>query len=338
MDNKVHLELLFDMRLPEWVKTNKAELYETAIEMCDWADGNSFESVTLAEHHMVEDHYLSSPLILASAIASRTRRILLRTILLAPFYEPLRLAEELQLLQIISRGRLLPVVSGGYRPAEFDMFGARRENRLAIIDEAIDVIRKAGTGLPFRYRGRCIDRITPVPDEPLRVLMGGSFPRVIRRAAHNGADGVSPNVDSLFDEYRDELRRSGKPDPGSFPTTGPRFIHVVRDVERGWEQIGPHLLHFTNSYRNFVRDIGDGTVIKFEKSSNIEDLKTNPLYLVATPEGLLRAVAGMGSNVILKFWPLMAGLNCDSGWESLELLKAEVMPYLNCVTNTEVFY
>src|SRR5215218_10100322 len=77
MKNSMELALRYDMRAPRIAPDSPTpeELYRTAVEQCRWADGLGFETVYLAEHHGAEDGYCPSPMILASAILSRTQSI-----------------------------------------------------------------------------------------------------------------------------------------------------------------------------------------------------------------------------------------------------------------------
>lgn len=333
-----HFDLNFDMRRPDWAEPSKKELYDAAIAMCSWGEDNGFESVSLAEHHLTDDHYISSPLIMAGAVASRTERLVIRMIVLASFYNPLRLVEDLRMLHVMSGGRTLPVISGGYRVPEFNAYGVRREDRLNAIDEVFEIARKAEQDKPFIYRGREIERLTPTPDEPMRMLMGGSFARVVRRAVYNGADGVSPNIAALFDVYRDELVKAGKSDPGPFPVYAAHFVHVVSDIDEGWREVGRHLQHWVNSYKNYTMDIGGGKVLDFGKSDDIAALREDPNYMIVTPEQFVEHINGIERDTIYRFWPLMAGLAPDLGWKSLKLVQEQVLPYVNVQQNFRPFY
>ena len=86
----------FDMRAPDFGAPAK-DLYAAALDQCAWADELGFDFVGIGEHHATDDGYLPSPIVFASAVAARTRHILLRpSVLLAPFYDPLKLAEDLE--------------------------------------------------------------------------------------------------------------------------------------------------------------------------------------------------------------------------------------------------
>src|SRR5262245_28590541 len=164
------------------------ELYAAALDQVQWADGLGFDTVGLGEHHASPDGYNPSPLVLASAMGARTRRIRLRpSVLLAPLYDPIKLAEDSAVTQLATGGRLVLGLGGGYRPAEFEMFGRRLEDRWSAIGETISLLRQAWTGEPFEWRGRRC-RVTPPPDPPPPILLGGGTPAAARRAARI-ADG-----------------------------------------------------------------------------------------------------------------------------------------------------
>ncbi|NNC65721.1 MAG: LLM class flavin-dependent oxidoreductase, partial [Gammaproteobacteria bacterium] len=132
----------FDMRSPEF-GAPREDLYAAALDMAEWADDLGFNVVSVGEHHAASDGYLPSPLPFVSAIAARTRQAKLRpNVLLAPLYEPIKLAEDLSVIQIMSRGRLQVVIGAGYRPYEFQMFGTRREDRKERYLEVFDVLRR----------------------------------------------------------------------------------------------------------------------------------------------------------------------------------------------------
>src|SRR5215471_17018269 len=86
----------------------------------------------------------------AAALGARTKRILLRTtVVLAPLYDPVKLAEDAAVVQLATGGRLVLGLGGGYRPAEFELFGKRLTDRWQAVGEAIEFLRLAWTGEPF---------------------------------------------------------------------------------------------------------------------------------------------------------------------------------------------
>src|SRR5262249_60340246 len=159
----------------------------------------------VAEHHGVDDGSLPAPLTLAAAIAGRTRRININiAALLVPLHDPVRLAEELAVLDLASGSRVGFVAGLGYREEEFAMAGVDRKARGRLLEEYVQVLRQAWTGEPFEWHGRTI-RVTPRPcSEPL-MLVGGSTAAAARRAARLRL-GFFPAIGDahLADVYHDE--------------------------------------------------------------------------------------------------------------------------------------
>jgi alkanesulfonate monooxygenase SsuD/methylene tetrahydromethanopterin reductase-like flavin-dependent oxidoreductase (luciferase family) len=137
--------LRFDMRAPE-IGAPTVELYSAATDMCAWAENHGALAAVLCEHHGSEDGYLPSPLILASAIAAKTERLALSLILLLPFYDAVRLAEDMAVLDIISKGRASYILALGYRPEEFEHFGVDMRTRGRLADEKLALLRELLSG------------------------------------------------------------------------------------------------------------------------------------------------------------------------------------------------
>src|SRR5271169_1150584 len=122
-DETVQLSLKFDLRAPAF-GADPADLYAAALDMCSWADAAGFDCVRFLEHHGSDDGYCPSPLVMAAAAAARTSRIRIRVrALILPLHDPLRIAEDAAVVDVISRGRLELVVAAGYVQSEFAMFG-----------------------------------------------------------------------------------------------------------------------------------------------------------------------------------------------------------------------
>ena len=156
----------FDLRVPGMTPAQIASQYETAIEMAEWAETQGCVSVMVCEHHTASDGYLPSPIVLASAMAARTRSVpIIVAVVLLPLYDPVRLAEEMTVLDLISKGRVSYVAAIGYRPVEYEMYGIDYHRRGKIADEKLEVLLAAKTGEPFEHDGRRI-HVTPSPLTP----------------------------------------------------------------------------------------------------------------------------------------------------------------------------
>ena len=331
------LEMWFDLRVPRWTGRKSGETYRAALDMCQWADEMGFQAVTIGEHHTTDDQYNSSPVQVAGAIGARTKALQLRMIILSPFYNPLRLAEDLAVLNLMTDNRAVPVISAGYRPAEYDMYGLRRDDRANAVEETVQVLRDAWSGQPFRYRGRHIGICSPVPDVPPRLLMGASFPKMIRKAAAI-ADGLSPAEARLYDMFREERKKLGKSDPGEFPHQGTDFMFITEDPESAWEMLVPYWTHSSKIYNKWAAEVGKPVNDKFPLATTVEELKAIPLYKVMTPEQCIEYAKSLGENGELRFQPMPGGLDPEIAWSSLKLFEKKVLPHLDVRFVSNILY
>ena len=317
----------FDMRQPEIAKTSQADLYQAAIQICEWGDNNDIGSVHLSEHHGSPDGYCPSPLVLASAIATRTKSMrIFISALIAPLHDPVRLAEDLAVLDIISRGRVIPVVSGGYREEEFIAVGKDLSVRKKYMDDIGPFLKKAWSGEAFEYEGRAIT-ITPKPFSQPRpmILMGGSSKPAARRAARD-SDFFIPSGPEIFEYYREALKALGKPDPGPMPSAPSTVTFVSEDPDAYWEKIAPHVLHETNMYADWAEKAHVFSPYKHFDSS--DDLRSSGAYKVYRPQELIDAARDMVGAQPIMFHPLCGGIHPDLAWSSLHLFMDDVMPTL----------
>ncbi len=324
----MELCITYDMRAPAFGAARN-DLYDCALDQVAWADELGFDVVGLGEHHCAEDGYNPSPLLLAAAMAARSRRILLRTsVLLAPLYDLPKLAEDAAVVQVISRGRLLLGIGAGYRPVEFESFGRTLEGRWGAMGDTCDFLRRAWTGEPFEWAGRRV-HITPRPEPHAPpILLGGSSPAAARRAAHI-ADGWFPPLDPrLWQPYREECAKLGMPDPGEYPRQGPIFLWVTRDVEAGWREVMPHALHQLRSYSAWTVEAFGRPAGPYAGDIDEAGVRGSGAYRVVTPDEALALAAELGEHSVLYLNPLLAGIDPAPSWRMLRLFEEAVLPYL----------
>ncbi len=323
----MELVVTYDMRAPDFGAPAR-ELYAAALDQVEWADEQGFDVVGLGEHHASPDGYDPSPLVMSAALAGRTRRIRFRpSVLLAPLYDPIKLAEDAAVTQLATGGRLVLGIGGGYRPSEFEMFGVRLEDRWRLIGEIIELLRLAWKGEPFDWQGRrCL--VTPRPDPPPPILLGGSSPAAARRAARI-ADGWFPPLDPrLWAPYRDECERLGKPDPGPYPAQGPIFLWVSADPDRDWERLMPHVLHQLRSYAEWTAEAFGRPAGPYVRGLTAETVRQGDAYQVLTPEQVLALAERLGPDSVLYLNPLLAGIDPGFSWQMLQRFEREVRPHL----------
>jgi len=187
------------------------------------AEACGFDSCFFGEHHQDQDGFLPSPLIVATAVAARTTRLRVGTsVILLPLHHPVRVAEDVITLDLVSRGRVVLGVGIGYQPADFRAFAVPMEHRMERFEESLDILRLCWAGEPFSFRGKHYTledvRIRPRPFQrpgpPLWI--GASVPAAARRAGRV-ADGFvgTPstsleNATRLADIYRHAAREAGR--------------------------------------------------------------------------------------------------------------------------------
>jgi alkanesulfonate monooxygenase SsuD/methylene tetrahydromethanopterin reductase-like flavin-dependent oxidoreductase (luciferase family) len=310
--------LRFDMRAPAGAAA-ATDLYAAAIDMCSWAETRGAVVAVLSEHHGTDDGHLPAPHILAAAIAARTKQL---AILLAavpiPFRDPVRLAEEMSVLDIISKGRVSYAFGIGHRPEEYEHFGIDMRQRGKLADESLALLRRLLQGEPVDHDGRRI-HVTPEPATPggPYMLMAGGSKAAARRAAKYGLGFIS-QTDSpgLKELYEAECRANGH-EPGviQFPVHGaPTTVFVADDVDAAWDELGPCLLHdavTAASYRH-----GDDSVASISRADSVSALReTEGPYRIFTVD---EAASYIRAGRPLPLLPLCGGLPPELAWPYLE--------------------
>lgn len=198
-----------------------ADLYSEALDLAVRAEQLGLDSVWVSEHHFVDDGYLPSCLPLCAAIAARTTRVEVGTaVLLAPLHDPLRLAEDAAVTDLIAGGRLILGVGLGWRDEEFAGLGVPLKERVPRMVAAIDTMRRGWRGEPVAGGPSCGAVSVPVRPLPARpggppVWIGAMSEPAVRRAGRI-ADGfmateVSPEL--LADQValaRQEFEAAGR--------------------------------------------------------------------------------------------------------------------------------
>lgn len=322
------LVIRFDMRNPQ-PGTPKEDLYAAAIEMAVWADRVGFDVVELSEHHGADDGYLPSPVVLAAALAARTKTIRIRlTMVTLPFNHPLRIAEDIAVLDIISKGRVQAGFAGGYVPHEFAMFGIERRERGRIVERGVETIKRAWAGEPFEFEGRrvCV-RPTPVQKPHPPIWMGGSSPAAARRAARL-ADHFYTTEKSLHEVYRQAVIELGRPDPGGWPDIGSGFFLVTDDPQAEAQRMAPYILHECNSYGRWAASEAAGAQFQYCEQTDAAPLLASGLYPMLRPAEALAEIARRGPRGAISLHPLIAGLPPETGWEQLVYFEKHVLAQL----------
>jgi alkanesulfonate monooxygenase SsuD/methylene tetrahydromethanopterin reductase-like flavin-dependent oxidoreductase (luciferase family) len=330
--SNVRFGLWYDFRNPGPSAPAFEDLYASILDQIVAGEALGFDSVWLTEHHFCEDGYTPSPLVIAAAIAARTRRLKIGTnLMLLPLHDPVRLAEDAATVSLLSGGRFDLGVGIGYRQLEFDQFQRQLSHRPSLLEEGIEIIRRSWSGQPVGFSGRRFAvgdvRVTPAPVHPPRILLGGMVPPAIQRAARI-ADGFLSTGGIGIDDYCEALRAQGKRLEQGNVVLGCWAI-IAEDPEAEARRIGDHILYQINEYIRW------GAFGPPEQATLFDDVMVaieNGLYELWDAEmavsNLTKLVRDYPLISDIHFWAQFPGEPVDSGTRRLQYIADKVLPRL----------
>ena len=301
--------------------------YKAFVDMAGYADQHGFSIITLEEHHGVDDGYSPSPLVMAGLIFGRAQNISVTiSALLTPLHDPLRIAEDIAVLDLASGGRLTVIAGLGYRPSEYAAHGKDWANRGALQEEVIATMLNAWTGEPFEYRGTTV-RVTPRPfTQPHPPFMlGGTSKVAARRAARFGLPMLTAkHMPELEAYYYEQCTKAGTHGLCMMPGEDTVMMHVAEDPDRAWAELGKYFWHEAEQYASWQTPDIHSSV--HSHAHDIQSLRDEGIYQVMTPDQLVERLRAQGDAAACNLHPLVGGMPIDEGWKSLELYVEQVLP------------
>jgi probable F420-dependent oxidoreductase len=310
--------------------------YKEALEEVVRGEDLGFASIWMEEHHSVVNHYWPSPLTVLAGFATRTSRVLLGTdILVAPFYHPVRLAEDAAMLDIMSGGRLIVGTAIGYKPDEFALYGAELEKRGARFEEQLAIMKALWTQDWVSHKGRFYQIEGTLEPKPVAkphppIWIGGWGEMTLRRAAtlaDNWIPGPTAELPRLLkgkQQFLANRQAAGLTAPlTEWPLT--RDV-IIAETEKEARTLAEE--HIMVSYR---REYAGGWKHPFIDASIATDLDTikKDRFLIGTPDQVIRDLKpfveqyGMNHLICRLFFP---GMPHRHIMRELELISKEVMP------------
>ncbi len=310
--------------------------YQDALEEVTRGEELGFDSVWMEEHHSVVNHYWPSPLPVLAGFATRTSRVTLGTdILVAAFYHPVRLAEDIALLDVMSGGRVVLGAAIGYKPDEFTLYGVELEKRGARFEEQLAIVKGLWTQDTFSFRGKYYQVEGTLEPKPIAkphppIWIGGWGEITLRRAAtlaDNWIPGPTAELPRLLDGKKQFLanrRAAGLTAPISeWPLT--RDV-IIADTDREARELAER--HIMVSYR---KEYAGGWRHPFIDASIATDLDTvkKDRFLIGSPEQVIKDLRpfveqyGMTHLICRLFFP---GMPHRHIMRELELIAREVRP------------
>ncbi len=320
------------------------EVFARGVRLAQTADELGFESIWCAEHHFSTYGYLSRPLMLATHIASQTKRIRVGSaVVVLPLHHPLIVAEEIATADLLSGGRLDVGLGRGYQTYEFERLGFTLGESRARFEEGVDILLKAFEGKPFSYDGKYYKFgettvfPTPVqkPHPPIWVV--GQSEESIVATARRGFNLISGGFGVPMERLR--AFRQGLDamdiDPAvkaKMRVSTQRPVYVTRDEselaaiveEARWN------MRVTLSLRQGLERVekGHAIAVPFENEPDADDL-LDRYFVMGTPERCIAKLHELREAMKIdhfnaSFW--FGDLPEDKVLRSMKLFAEEVMP------------
>jgi alkanesulfonate monooxygenase SsuD/methylene tetrahydromethanopterin reductase-like flavin-dependent oxidoreductase (luciferase family) len=319
--------LWYDFRNPDPERPFGA-FYREVLDQISWAEQQGVGSVWLTEHHFVPDGYSPSPFVLAAAIGERTSRLRIGTnLIVSPLHDPVRLAEDAATLSLLTDGRFDLGVGQGYWEREFAAFGQRVTNRPSLLEEGVELIRRAWAGDTSGFSGKRYRlaeglAVTPRPERTPQLLVGAMAEPAIARAARI-ADGFLSTQNAHQQAYVDACAALGKP----ARIYAGQWAIVAEDPERVWADIGRHALYQLNEYIGWGAFGPPDQVPRFTDPQQILDAGAYQLMDAAQAVEVYAALLRERPEIQdVHFWAQLPGEPVDSGSERIEYLTSKVIP------------
>ncbi|WP_043726070.1 LLM class flavin-dependent oxidoreductase [Kutzneria sp. 744] len=315
--------LIVDFRRSPAETRSSTAVYADTVEHLAHAETLGFGHALIGEHHFTDDHFVPSPLIAATAISARTTTMRVATnVALLPLYHPVRLAEDVAVLDVLSNGRVDLGVGVGYNAVEFAGYGVAPEDIGKRANENLDIVRRLLDGDTVNGA-----KITPPPVQQPHppIWVGGTSRAAVRRAALYGDAYTGPANPDVWRMYLEELAPTGK-EP-RLNLTGSPWLFVSEDPERTLALVGPGLLHWFNeaarlAASNNVANAG------IRSMATIEDLRG--VVSILTPDDMVAKIRSMVGDLPVDTFGLRLaapGLPSRDVDDHLELFASKVIPH-----------
>lgn len=318
--------------------TAPERLFDEMMAEAALAEEVGFEACMLAEHHQSPEGHYPRALTLAAAIGARTSRIKVGTsVLLAPLYHPVHLAEECAMVDLVTKGRLILGVGIGYAERDFAPFGVSRKERASRLEELVTFLRRAWTEESVSFAGRHhrFDDVSVVP-KPLQrphppIWIGGDVRAGLERAGRLGDGWIGVNYqgpEAMAERarvYRASAVRHGRPATVAIRRDG----WVAEDRAAAMRDYGPAVASFQRFLREF--DSGDAW-FKVVRDMDVDDELTGDRLLIGTPDDCIatarKYIETAGVDWFVMRFRHPEGPSHEKVMRAIELFGREVIPKL----------
>jgi len=331
---------LFTGQIPPGSSRTFHEEYRDAVEMVRLVETSGLDSAWVSEHHFSADGYLPSLLVMLAAFAAVTERIELGTgVVLAPFHDPIRLAEDFAVVDQLSGGRVICGLGIGWREEEFREFNIEMRSRVRRLEEIVEILRRSWNDERFDFEGRHYSysgvAVTPKPARIPPILIGGFADNAIRRAGRIGDGYLSSRADParVAESFRMAAQERSASGAQGQPIVGLlQNGFITDDPEQAWPAVRDGIGHQLGVYAGW----GVGT-----------DVPGKPLEIMPPREEDIRRTTAFGTadEVVAFLTPIVTelarydqahlvvrlhypGMSAEPARRAIELYARDVVPRL----------
>jgi probable F420-dependent oxidoreductase len=334
---------LFTGQIPAGSDRTFHDEYQGALELVRLTEAEGLDSAWVSEHHGSGDGYLPSLLPMLAAFTAVTSRIELGTgVVLAPFHDPLRMAEDFAVVDQLSGGRTIAGFGIGWRDEEFRAFDIDISSRVRRMIELIEIMRLAWSEDRFSFEGKHFNydqvAVTPKPARVPPLFVGGFVDSAIKRAGRIGDGYISSRAEpariaqgfEMAAEARREVGKEGLPLVAVLQNA-----FVTEDPDGDWPMVRDGIGHQLGVYAGWRT----GTDVPGKELDVVppseEDIRRTTAY--GTPEQVVEYLAPLvealaaypeGHLILRQHYP---GMATEPAARSIELLAREVAPALRDV-------
>lgn len=315
--------LRFNFASPQGNPRTQHKLLSAALEMAQWGETRGITSISVDEHHATGHGWSCNPIMAAAMFLARTSTLIASVdCALGPLWNPVRLAEDIALVDTMSRGRLHTTVGLGYRTAEYDALATDFGRRGALMDALLERMLAVWSG---DDSGICTGTWTR-PHPPLYV--GGGVPATARRAARFGLPlSLADHLPEVANYYRQLCSDAGTAPIVLMPGAVNRgMIYLHEDPDRAWAELGEHILWEAVTYGRWSTD--QRSLMHLPGVETLDQVRASGRYRFLTPDELIAEVREADNYGPLVLHPLVGGMPIDEAWKSVQLLTDTVLPAL----------
>jgi hypothetical protein len=310
--------LRFNFASPQGDPRTQGELIRAAVELAQWGESRGIATVSVDEHHATGHGWSCNPILAAGMFLAGTSRLIVSVdCALGPLWNPVRLAEDIALVDNMSRGRLHTTVGLGYRVSEYESLGIDFSQRGPLMDSLIERMLSVWSEIGSYTR----------PHPPLYI--GGGARVTARRAARFRLPlSLADHLPDVADHYRELCAESGLAPLIIMPGPINRgMIYLHEDPDRGWAELGEHILWEAVTYGGWSSD--QRSLMHLPGVKTLDEVRASGRYRFLTPDELIAEVRAEPDYGPLVLHPLVGGMPIDEAWKSVHLLADKVLPALN---------